>query len=293
MVTSDYRNIELNSCAIALGKFQGLHKGHMLLVDEITRIAKRENIKSVVFSINMQTEKVINIDEEREEILSSMNVDYKADCLFTEEFARALPEEFVKIVLVDRFHAKYVVVGEDFKFGAKRAGDVSALVKFGEKYDFKVISFEKVKFEGDIISTSLLRELIADGNVLLANKMMGRPYHITGVVVEGKKLGRTIGFPTANIVPYANKFLPKMGVYKTQIMIDNVMYRGMTNVGHNPTVDGTHGIFVETHLIDYNGDLYGKKITVRFLEFIREQKKFSDISELTAQLKEDKLKIMK
>jgi riboflavin kinase/FMN adenylyltransferase len=144
VVTTDYRKVQLDNCAIALGKFQGLHLGHMLLIEETVRLSQKHNIPSVVFSINANREKLINLQEEREEILGAKGVDYKADCEFTKEFAAMKPEEFVENILIKQFNADYVVVGEDFCFGAERAGNVQVLRRLGEKYGFKVIAFSKL-----------------------------------------------------------------------------------------------------------------------------------------------------
>jgi riboflavin kinase/FMN adenylyltransferase len=292
VVTTDYRELQLDKCVIALGKFQGLHLGHMLLIEETVRLSRKHNIPAVVFSINMNREKLINLQEERESILTSKNVDYKADCEFTKKFAGMWPEVFVEDILVKQLGAKYVVVGEDFCFGAGRTGNVEMLRSLGKKYGFKVIAFSKLAVNGHIISTSEIRKLLENGNVLSAGALMGRFYSITGTVQHGKELGRTIGFPTANIIPDEKKLLPKTGVYKTEIEIDGKSYTAITNVGDNPTVDGKHGIFVESNIIGFDGNIYGKKITVNFLEFIREQKKFANVEELAKQLEIDRQSVV-
>lgn len=288
MITKDYRDLQLDNSVIALGKFQGLHLGHMLLIDKMLEISREYDIPSIIFTINIKQEMYINMPYERAEILEAKGIDYMADCDFDEKFSQLLPEEFVKDFVVGHYHAGYVVVGEDFRFGANRSGDVSLLKEFGKKYGFEVIIFEKLNRDGHVISTSYVKELIESGKVDCAASMLGRPFKITGTVRKGKKLGRTIGFPTANIIPDKRKLLPKLGVYKTNVIIDGVKYAAMTNVGDNPTVDGTHGIFVESHIIDFEQELYGKNITVEFLYYIREQKKFDSVEELRAQLIWDK-----
>lgn len=288
MITADYRELQLNSSVIALGKFQGLHLGHLLLIDEVKRLSEENDIPGVVFTINMSEEKVINTDDERISILENCGIAYKADCDFTKEFAAIHPEEFIRDILVDRFHAAYVVVGEDFCFGAGRAGNVNTLKEYGTRYGYDVIAFPKLKLDGHIISTTYIRELIGNGRMEEAAAMMGRPYAIMGTVQSGKRLGRTIGFPTANIIPYERKLLPKKGVYKTRVYIDGISYTGMTNVGENPTVNNGNEIFVETHIIDFDGDIYGDTITVEFLSYVREQLRFNSIDELKEQLKKDK-----
>jgi riboflavin kinase/FMN adenylyltransferase len=292
VVTTDYEKLQLDNCAIALGKFQGLHLGHMLLIEETVRLSRKHNIPAVVFSINMNSEKVINLQEEREKILTAKGVDYKADCEFTESFASIKPREFVEKVLVGQFKVSFVVVGEDFCFGAGRSGNVDVLRQLGDEYGFKVIAFSKLAVNRHIISTSEIRNRLAAGDVTVAGAMMGRPYSITGIVRHGKMLGRTIGFPTANLIPDSKKLLPKTGVYKTEVELAGRFYRAITNVGDNPTVDGKHGIFVESHILDFDDDIYDRSITVNFLDYIRDQKKFSDIKELTKQLEMDRQSVV-
>lgn len=283
-----YDNIKLNNTAVALGKFQGLHQGHMLLIHEICKKSKENNLASVVFTIDMGEDKVINLPEERTNILENAGVDIEVYCKFTPEFGAMSPEEFVKEILVKKLGAKYVVVGTDFRFGYKRAGDVELLKDFGNIYGFKVIAFDKLKVADTVISSSYIRSLIESGEVKLLSDYMGRPYSITGTVAYGKQLGRTIGFPTANLIPNLSKLLPAFGAYSTEVFIDGKLYKGITNVGDNPTIEGDNHITVETHLLDYYGDLYDKEITVLFKDFIRSEKKFNNVEELKAQLSADK-----
>jgi riboflavin kinase/FMN adenylyltransferase len=264
----------------------------MLLIAETVRLSRKYNMPSVVFSINMNREKLINLQEEREKILCENGVDYKADCEFTEDFAAMEPREFVRRILVESFHVSFVVVGEDFCFGANRAGNVDVLRRLGDEYGFKVVAFSKLAVNNRIISTSEIRNRLMAGDVAAAGAMMGRPYSITGVVSHGKMLGRTIGFPTANIIPDQDKLLPKTGVYKTELELDGKKYTAITNVGDNPTVDGRHGIFVESHILGFDGDIYGRSITVDFLEYIRDQKKFADVKELAKQLEIDRQSVV-
>lgn len=287
-----YDKVKLDSSVVALGKFEGLHRGHMLLIDRIVELAQKEQLTSVVFTININSDKVINLPEERFSILDAEKVDVNIECEFSSEFAAMSPEEFVKDVLVDKLHALYVVVGSDFRFGCGRKGDVEALRSFGKKYGLSVIAFDKLYVNGSIVSSSLIRGLIETGRMEEVSEYMGRPYSVTGEVCRGKQLGRTIGFPTINIIPDSNKLLPPMGVYETEIMIDGVVYAGMTNVGNNPTVEDTDRVIVETNILGYDGNLYGRVMTVCFKRFIRAEKKFNSIKELKNQIKTDKMRVM-
>ena len=291
-----YDNAKLNNTAVALGKFEGVHKGHMLLINKISELASTKDIKSVVFTINMSGENAINLDSERYEIFESLGVDYVCECPFDEKISSLTPEDFIKKILVERLGASYIVVGEDFCFGHKRRGNVNTLTEYSKEYNYEVVVFEKLKVDDRIVSSSSIREFLDTGDVKKVADFMGRPYSISGIVTEGKKLGRTIGFPTVNIKPDIKKRLPLAGAYETRIIIfgDSKTYKGITNVGNNPTVNpdvcaGSNvNALVETHLIDFDGDLYGKEIQVDFIRFIRPEIKFDNVEKLKKQLIIDK-----
>lgn len=291
MEITTYEQVQLDKSAVALGKFQGLHRGHMLLLDKITSL-KNEGLTSVVFTINVPSAQSIYLPEERFAILEECGVDVAVECDFSESFASMLPEDFVRNILVDRLHAAYVVVGDDFKFGYNRKGTVDRLVQFGIKYGFRVIAFEKLRVDDEVVSSSFLRNLIERGDLEHVSRYMGRDYSLTGIVTQGKQLGRTIGFPTVNFYPPAEKMLPPAGVYETRLHIDGKSYVGITNIGDNPTVDNDGRLRVETHIIDYCGDLYGKRLTVFFKRFIRHEVKFHSVDELKKQIATDKKNVL-
>lgn len=291
-----YDKAKLNNTAVALGKFEGVHKGHMLLINKISELASTKDIKSVVFTINMSGENAINLDSERYEIFESLGVDYVCECPFDEKISSLTPEDFIKSILIERLGASYVVVGEDFCFGHKRMGNVKTLKEYSKEYNYEVVVFEKFKINDCIVSSSSIREFLDTGDVKKVADFMGRPYSISGIVTEGKKLGRTIGFPTVNIKPDIKKRLPHSGAYETRIKIfgDSKIYKGITNVGNNPTVNpdtfagSNENALVETHLIDFEGDLYGKMIQVDFIRFIRPEIIFDNVEKLKKQLIIDK-----
>ena len=280
-----YDKAQLDNTAVALGKFEGIHKGHMLLINRIIELPE----KSVVFTINMADERVINLDAERYEIFEKIGVDYVCECPFDERISRLSPEEFIKNILVDRLGVRYVVVGADFRFGYKRTGDTDTLKELADIYGYKVIIFDKLKVNDNIVSTSAIRAFLDEGAVDRVMEYMGRPYSVSGDVVYGKQLGRTMGFPTVNIIPDIKKRLPLSGAYETRVYIedDDNVYKAITNVGNNPTVNGDLDN-VETHILDYSGDLYNREIKVEFIRFIRPEKKFGSLDELKAQLEADK-----
>lgn len=289
----DYKEAKLQNTAVALGKFQGLHKGHMLLIDEIASLSKDNNLISTVFTINMPLKDGrLQLPEERFAILEDKNIDVAVECEFSKEFASLTPEQFVKDILVDRLGVSIVVVGMDFRFGCNRLGDVDRLQEFGLKYGFRVVAFPKLSMDGNIISASLIRTLLSEGDVYNISRYMGRKYTLTGEVIYGKRLGRTIGFPTINLAVSADKLLPLKGVYETEVFVDDCRYKGITNIGYNPTVDNDHKTHVETHILEYDGDCYGKTVTIAFSRRLRDEMKFDNVNALRAQLEVDKANVM-
>lgn len=289
----DYKEAKLQGTAVALGKFQGLHKGHMLLMDTIVSLAKKENLISTVYTINMPgKDGKLQLPEERFAILAQKNIDVAVECEFSPAFASLSPEQFVKQVLVDALGVSVVVVGEDFLFGYNRLGDVDRLQEFGLKYDFRVVAIPKLTMDDKIISASLIRTLLFEGKVSHVEKYMGRKYSLTGSVVYGKQLGRTIGFPTINLDVASDKLLPCVGVYETEVFIDGNLYKGITNVGYNPTVEDCQKVRVETHVLHYSDECYGKNVTVFFCRRLRDEMKFDSVNALRAQLEIDQSIVM-
>ncbi|MBQ9936010.1 MAG: bifunctional riboflavin kinase/FAD synthetase [Lachnospiraceae bacterium] len=292
MVELTYDEAQLYNTAVALGKFQGLHKGHLLLIEKILSLSKNEGLNSVVFTIDINNSKMINTKQDRKDILEGLNIDTHIECMFTPEFAAMQPYEFVKNVLYHKLGAKYVVVGTDFCFGSNREGNVDTLKSYEKEFGYKVIAIKKLSIDDNIISSSIIRELIENGDMEAVQEYMGRPYFIQGIVRKGRMLGRTIDFPTTNLYPPSDKLLPPFGAYETRITISDKCYKAITNIGNNPTISEDNRITVETHIINFDGDLYDNHIKVDFVRFIREQKRFMDVSELREQLLLDKASVM-
>ena len=202
-----YNDVNIADTVVALGKFEGLHKGHMLLINKVLQLSHEAGKQSVVFSIDMPGTKRIYTIPERDRLLEELGIDWNVTCEFTKKFAAMKPETFIKDVLVERLHPEYVVVGNDFRFGKNRQGDVTMLQEYGTRYGFEVLAFEKLREQGTIISSSYIREQIEQGAVDVVREYMGRPYSISGIVQYGKQLGATIGFPTANLIPTEEKLL--------------------------------------------------------------------------------------
>lgn len=286
-----YNDVNIADTVVALGKFEGLHKGHMLLINKVLQLSHETGKRSVVFSIDMPGTKRIYTIPERDRLLEELGVDWNVTCEFTKKFASMKPEAFIKDVLVERLHPEYVVVGNDFRFGRNRQGDVALLQEYGALYGYEVLAFEKLREKGTVISSSYIREQIEQGQMDTVHEYMGRPYSISGIVQYGKQLGATIGFPTANLIPTEEKLLVPNGVYETELVIANKRYHGITNVGDNPTVDDDHKIKVETHVLDYDGNLYGTYLKIEFLRQIRKEIKFDSIEALKNQIKSDILEV--
>lgn len=292
MLVVNIEDIKLDNSAVALGKFQGLHLGHMLLLDRTKEIADLNGLNSIVCSVDVPYNKALYCQEERIQIIENKGIDYVVSCAFTREFASLTPERFVKDVLVERLGARYVIVGADFCFGCNRQGNVDTMREIGKIYSINVVVLDKLTADGEIISTSLIKDIILSGEVHRVKDFLGRYYSVTGRILHGRSLGRTIGFPTINIIPKEEKLLPPIGVYESRIIYNNKTYKGVTNIGNNPTVTDDKRILIETNIIDFNEDLYDNEVTVEFVKFIRPQIKFNSIDELKEQISIDKMSVM-
>ncbi len=304
----DTKKIELNinaKSAVALGKFDGLHDGHMLLINRLLQYSE-EGYTSIVFTFKYKKNSVFDVatmkniytSEEKSDVIESFGIDILLEYPFDDEFAAMEPEIFIRDILVSMLHAGYIVVGEDFRFGRDRSGDVALLKKMSDIYGYKVMALpQKTSGDNQIISSTLIREHIAAGNMEDAAKLMGRPYSIMGNVVKGKKLGRKIGIPTANILPEKGKLYPPAGVYAARIRIVDAdmdefhdtfrLYRGITNIGDNPTVNENGNITIETNIFDFDSDIYGKTIKIELISYIRAEMKFADVDALKNQMNKD------
>ncbi|MBD7910458.1 MULTISPECIES: bifunctional riboflavin kinase/FAD synthetase [Clostridium] len=285
-----------NISYIALGSFDGLHKGHLTLIRKLVDLAKDNKGKGIVYTFknhprtlvkSKSTPKLLLDNLSKEEILKEKNVDLVYFQQFTEEFMKNTPEEFIKF-LIDKFNIKGIVVGFNYRFGYKNTGDVELLQKLSHKYDLELHVMEPCKFEEEVVSSTRIRDEILKGNLEKANKMLTREYFLRGKVIYGRQIGRTIGFPTANLGYSEAALLPKEGVYYTNVILKNKKYKGITSIGNNPTVNGKT-ITVETFILDFDGDIYGEEIKVCFIERIRDNSKFNSINELKDQLNKDKI----
>ena len=280
--------------AIAIGKFDGIHIGHQALLTRILE-KKSEGMLAVVFTFFPSPEEffrkvelpVIDTIEEKRENFRKMGIDVLIEFPLTKETAAISPEDFMNLILWEKLHAGYIVSGTDLSFGDKGRGNAVMLSAFAQEHAFSYEEIDKICIEDSEVSSSAVRNAIVDGNMELVIKMLGRAYSIGGEVVHGRALGRTIEVPTVNIIPQKQKLLPPKGVYATVSYFDGRQILGMTNVGYKPTVSTKEQIGVETHLFDFNQDIYGEHIVTWFLHYIRPEMKFTNLLELMEQLKKD------
>ncbi|WP_415236408.1 bifunctional riboflavin kinase/FAD synthetase [Sneathiella sp.] len=289
---------DVKGLVLAIGNFDGVHRGHQSVIAQAQEKAKEKGVLSGVLTFEPHSREFFAPDappfrlsnlETKAAHLNWLKVDVMVALKFDLEFSQKSAERFVKDVLVDGFSVSHVVVGYDFIFGHKRQGTTVLLAELGRQFGFGVTVVEPVGEETVIFSSTAIRESLAQGNPLKAAKLLGHWWEVEGRVVEGDKRGRTIGFPTANI-PITHYHPPKLGVYAVRVGLheggSTTWVDGVANYGNRPTFD-KKDVLLEVHLLDFNETLYGRKIRVAFVDFIREEKKFSGIDELEAQIVRD------
>lgn len=275
--------------AVTVGKFDGVHMGHRKLLEAVCA-GKEQGHLACVLSFLPKPEdgrNIIYTKEEQRILCEEIGADILAEYTLDVTMRELSPERFVKEILCEKLNAKVVVTGEDFRFGKDRAGDVALLQKLAAKYGFKTVCVPKVETEGDRISSTRIRELLSAGKIEEANGILGQPYFVYGKVEYGKQLGRTIGFPTINVLPPAEKLLPAYGVYMTRTKVGDTWYSGITNVGSRPTVEDYKNVSVETYLMDFDGDIYGQYVKIEFLRFLRSEQKFESVEALKQAIQKD------
>lgn len=281
---------------IALGTFDGLHLGHTDVINTARDYAERSGLKLAVFTFSNHPLALIRPDlvpvriisaEEKIKLLESFGVDYLINIPFTEDFAALSSDEFLDRLAC--FNYRCLVVGENFTYGFLGSGKTETLERSGRKNGFDVIVRPLVKMNGNVVSSTGIRNLIQAGHIEYANRMLGRAYAITGTIVHGEQRGRKLGFPTANIeLLHGEMAVPAPGVYAVTASIEGSIYEGMGNIGNNPTFNDVEHARLEVNLFNCSGDLYGKTMSVQFHKYIRAEKKFSGVEELCRQIEEDK-----
>jgi len=281
---------------VGLGNFDGLHIGHMALINTLISECKLNDLHSVVYTFTRHPEtmlrktlmnKLITTNEQKTKLLESTALDTLYYKEFDEDFSRLSPEEFIKNILIDTLNIRLAVVGFNYKFGYMGKGDVEYLKKSGEKYGFRVIVIPPVKVKSEIVSSTLIREYIKKGKMERVFQLLGRHFSLYGTVVAGRHIGRTLGFPTANIMPHPNMVIPANGVYITKTKYCDKWINSITNVGMAPTLREGGTFSIETHLLDYDEDIYGKDIEICFIHKLRDERKYESIEALKKQVTED------
>lgn len=301
VIKDNFKHEIKNPTFIALGSFDGIHQGHRALIEKAIEATKLYNkhynkdAKTMVCTFNNHPLTVINKDlapklimdnKNKVEILQGLGVDIVNFMEFDRDLMKISPEEFI-------FNLKYfynvtgIIVGFNYRFGYKNLGDVELLKTLSTSLGFTLNIVEPVIVEDEVVSSSAIRYHIQEGNIERANKFLQRPFMLSGKVIKGKQIGRTIGFPTINL-GYSKKFtIPKGGVYYTYVEYNNKFYKGITNIGYNPTVEGRK-LSIETHILDFEKSIYNKEVNIYFVSKIREEKKFKSIEDLKTQLEADK-----
>lgn len=292
-----------NKAAVTIGTFDGVHLGHRRIISQLKEEAQKCGGESVIVTFHPHPRRIVSTSgkpvellttiEERISLLSGLGVDHLVIVPFTQRFSSQLPSEYIEHFLVEKFHPHTVIIGYDHRFGKERKGDYRLLEQYRHLFSLREIPAQII--DDNTVSSTLIRQSLREGNIAMANSLLGYDYFFEGKVVKGDQRGRTIGFPTANLeLDDKEKMLPGNGVYAVEVNItgqDSRKYRGMMNIGVRPTVDGSRKT-IEVNIFDFNEDIYGQTLKVTVRRFLRSEKKFSGLDELKAQLSNDKLEAM-
>jgi riboflavin kinase/FMN adenylyltransferase len=291
----------LTNTIVTIGTFDGVHVGHKKIFDQLNELKKQTGFQTVVFTFDPHPRKVLFPEQkdlklitstpEKIKLISENEIDYVLVYPFSKKFSEISSDFYIENILVKKLGAKVIIIGYDHKFGKNREGNINVLKDKASKYGFKVIEISAKDIDSINVSSSQIRKAIDAGDIDLANKFLGHLYFITGMVTEGKKLGRTIGYPTANVkISDADKLLPKIGVYAVKIKVLGNDYGGMLNIGVNPSIDTDNKIKIEVNIFDFKQDIYGETISIKFVKRLRDEVKFANLEELKIQLLDDRIK---
>ena len=291
----DARPAHWKQPVLALGNFDGLHRGHRKILDRLQRVAQERRVTSVVMTFDPHPPRVVRPDKapallmtkaQKLEGLAQAGVDGAAVVRFTHELSQWEPETFVRTVLVDWMRVSEVWVGANFLFGHDRSGNFSMLRSLGARYGFKAEKIDPVRYKDFVVSSTRVRRLVSEARVDEAAALLGHPYIIDGVVVRGDQRGRSIGFPTANLCT-DNELIPPHGVYATNAILDGIVIPSVTNIGTRPTVDASGRTAIETHIFDFDRDLYGAPMRLAFVQRLRDERAFESVDLLRTQIAAD------
>lgn len=286
MIVLEQMPYQLNNTAVCIGKFDGLHGGHRLLTDSIARY---ENRQKVLFTFSFPDGRQIYSEQEKRYLAEKLGIGVYINCPFDDRLSHMPPHVFLEEVLLRQCGAGVIAVGEDFRFGFGRSGDVAFLKERSERDGFILHVFPKKELLGRPVSSTRIRELLLEGEIGKAGQLLGQPYFICGTVRHGNQIARTLlNMPTANLVPPAEKLLPPFGVYASRVKTKYGVYNGVTNIGRKPTIPGENATGAETYIFGFCGDLYGTEICVELHAFLRSEQKFSGLDALKQQMQNDK-----
>lgn len=300
----DYKSYNVENAVVTTGVFDGVHKGHLEILERLKKAARAIQGSPVVITFWPHPRLVLHLDpaikllntlDEKLELLEKAGIEHVVVIPFTEEFSQLSSDDFITKILVEKLNVRHLIVGFNHHFGKGREGDFDQMLTYGERFGFSVEKLEAQIVENEKVSSTLIRKALVSGEVDVASRYLGYDYSITGTVIVGNRIGRTIGFPTANLrVNHDFKLIPKEGVYAVNVDVCGIRYAGMLNMGYRPTINANPApISIEVHLINFEGDLYEKDITLHFKQRIRDEVKFSGIEALKQQLNADKAAVMK
>jgi riboflavin kinase/FMN adenylyltransferase len=282
---------------LTTGTFDGVHKGHQKILERLLTLkAQRAGAETVLLTYYPHPRKVLyphqpiaelHTLEEKAEKLAEIGLDHLCLLAFDSDFSQTSPEDFVQQVLIKSLHTKHLIIGYDHKFGKNRAGDFAFLYQNRKRFGFEVEEIPKQMIDEVAISSSKIRKALAEGQVKLANLLLGYRYSLSGIVVKGNQIGRTLGYPTANIVPPPDKLIPAKGIYAVWVWVGKQRYGGMLSIGDRPTIGQNLATTIEVNLFDFVGDLYGKSLRLEFVEFLRKEEKYEGLEALRHQLEKD------
>ncbi len=293
-------NIKTKNAVVTVGSFDGLHLGHFKILNEVKKVVAGKKGTGFLITFEPHPRFVLSKDfemklltslDEKKEILEKAGIENLMVINFTKEFSQLTSDEFIKKFIVDKIGASHMVIGHDHKFGKDRLGDVVKLSQVGKLYNFDVTDVSAESMNGEIISSTKIRNFLFEGDIEKANLFLQRNYSLSGKIVIGAQRGRTLGFPTANVkLDEHRKAVPKNGVYITKCRLEDEIHFGIMNIGFRPTFENKHELVLEVHLLNFNSDIYGRAIKIEFLKRLRDEVKFESKEALIHQIKTDKQK---
>ena len=295
---SELKNV--TNSIVTIGTFDGVHLGHQKIIKRLVDLKKKQGGETILFTFDPHPRKVlfpeqtdlklITTTKEKCELLQHFGIDNVLVFPFTKAFSRMHATDYISDIIVKGLKTKSLVIGYDHRFGSNREGNIVTLKELSKTYNFAVEEIPAEEINSLNISSTRIRKAIEDGDIQTANEFLGYSFFITGIVVKGKQLGRTIGYPTANIsIADKDKLIPKMGVYAVNVILNNITYKGMLNVGTNPTTDLDNTVKIEVNIFDFDETIYGYDIKVEFVKWVRNEEKFANLEELKQALANDKI----